>query len=165
MRNFFLFLAFICVFSSCVNEQKKALDRVLELEAQLMQVEDASSNTDLAKEVLVAYDEFMKAYPDAGNNPEILFKSGEVWKGLGAHLKSAKAFYQVHTKFPASDLAPLALFQQAHCFEALEQRLTAKKTYEEFMERYPNHPYIEQANGMIQNLHFSDEELIKQFQK
>jgi len=165
MRNLFLFLCFVCLLGSCANAQKKALDRVLELEAQLMQVEDASSNTDLAEEVLAAYDEFLKAFPDADNHSELLFKSGEVWKGLGAHLKSAKAFYQVHTKFPDSDLAPLALFQQAHCFEVLGQRLTAKKIYEEFIERYPNHPYEEQAKGMIQNLHFSDEELIKQFQK
>jgi len=164
MRNIFLFLFVIGVLSSCVNAQKKALDRVLDLETKLMQAQDTASNVDLAKEVLEAYSQFLKAYPNAENNPEILFKSGEVLKGLGEYLQSAEAFYYVHTKFPDSELAPLALFQQADCFEAMNQRLIAKNTYEEFMNRYPDHPYLDQAKGMMRLLHFSDEELINQFQ-
>jgi len=165
MRNLFLFLIFVAVLASCVNEENKTFGSVMELEAKLMQVQDTASDVELAKEVLEAYREFLKTYPDTEKMPEILFKSGEILKGLGAYLQSAQSFYRVHTKFPSSKLAPLALFQQADCFEAVDQRLTAKNTYEEFMERYPNHPYIEQAKGMIRLLHFSDEELIHQFQK
>ena len=165
MRTVFVLFCIVCLSISCVNPQKKALDRVLELEAKLRQVEEVSGHEDLANEVLLAYSGFLNAYPNAETNPEILFKSGEVLKGLGSYLKSAEFFNKVHTKFPDSKLAPLALFQQADCFEALEQRLTAKNTYEEFIERYPSHPYVEQAKGMIQLLYFSDEELIQQFQK
>ena len=165
MRTIFSLISFVCLLHSCVNEQKKALDKVLELEAKLMEVQDASSNESLAKEVLVAYSEFLKTYPEAEINPELLFKSGEVFKGLGQYLQAAQSFNKVHYSFPNSKLAPLAMFQQADCFEALDQRLTAKHTFEEFIERYPNHPYVEQAKGMIQLLYFSDEELINQFQK
>jgi tetratricopeptide (TPR) repeat protein len=165
MRNVFFLFSFVCLLCSCVNAQKEALDRVLELEAKLMAVQDASANVDLAKEVLIAYSDFLKAYPDAESNPEILFKSGEVFKGLGQYLQAAQFFNKVHYNFPNSKLAPLAMFQQADCFEALEQRLTAKNTYEEFIERYPSHPYVVQAKGMIQLLYYSDEELINQFQK
>ena len=112
----------------------------------------------------MVYDEFIRAYPDAEQIPELLFKSGEVLNGLGAHLKSAKAFHKVHTQFPNSKVAPIALFHQAHCFEALDKRLTAKNTYEDFIERYPNHPYVSQAKGMIQILNLSDDELIHKFQ-
>jgi len=165
MRNFFSFLIFVAVLASCANKEKNAFDSVMELEAKLMQVQDTASDVELAKEVLEAYREFLKTYPDTERKPEIFFKSGEILKGLGANLQSAQAFHRVHTKFPDSKLAPLALFQQADCFEIMHQRLTAKNTYEEFMERYPNHPYVEQAKGMIRLLHFSDEELIDQFQK
>ena len=44
------------------------------------------------------------------------------------------------------------------------QHLTAKNTYEDFIELYPNHPYVSQAKGMIQILNLSDEELIQKFQ-
>ena len=127
-------------------------------------LEDAAANETLAKDVLLAYDEFILTYPHAEQIPELLFKSGEVLKGLGAHLKSAKAFHKVHTQFPNTKIAPIALFHQAHCFEALDQHLTAKNTYEDFIERYPKHPYVSQANGMIQILNLSDEELIYKFQ-
>ena len=86
------------------------------------------SKPNTCKEVLVAYNEFIRAYPDAEQIPELLFKSGEVLKGLGAHLKSAKHFMEVHTQFPNAKVAPIALFHQAHCFEALDQHLTAKNT-------------------------------------
>ena len=95
-----------------------------------MEVQDASSNESLAKEVLVAYSEFLKTYPEAEINPELLFKSGEVFKGLGQYLQAAQSFNKVHYSFPNSKLAPLAMFQQADCFEALDQRLTAKHTFE-----------------------------------
>ena len=63
-----------------------------------------------------------------------------MFKGLGQYLQAAQFFNKVHYNFPNSKLAPLAMFQQADCFEALEQRLTAKNTYEEFIERYPKSP-------------------------
>jgi len=165
MRLILVLIAFVSVLSSCVNAQKKALDNVLALEDKLKLAQDASSNTDLALEVVAAYSQFLAAYPNIESKPKLLFKSGEVLKGLGENLKAAQYFYKVHHNFPESKLAPLALFYQAHCFEIIEQRLTAKNTYEEFIERYPNHPYVEQAIGMIQLLHYSDEDLIKQFEK
>ena len=164
MRVVLLSLLMLLVLNACDTKQQTDLKSLLELENKLMQAEDAAANETLAKEVLVVYDEFINTYPDAEQIPELLFKSGEVLKGLGAHLKSAKAFHKVHTQFPNAKVAPIALFHQAHCFEALDQHLTAKNTYEEFIERYPNHPYVDQAKGMIQILNLSDEELIHKFQ-
>ena len=152
MRVVLLSLLMLLVLNACETKQQKDLKILFELENKLMQVEDAAANQSLAKDVLEAYDEFIRAYPDAEQIPELLFKSGEVLKGLGAHLKSAKAFHKVHNHFPNAKVAPIALFHQAHCFEQLDQFLTAKKTYEEFIERYPNHPYVDQAKGMIQIL-------------
>ena len=144
MRVVLISLLMLLVLNACETKQQKDLISLLELENKLMQAEDAAANETLAKEVLVVYD--------------------EVLKGLGAHLKSAKAFHKVHTQFPNAKVAPIALFHKAHCFEALDQHLTAKNTYEDFIERYPNHPYVSQAKGMIQILNLSDEELIHKFQ-
>tara|TARA_B100001093_G_scaffold513180_1_gene584553 strand:- start:1716 stop:2207 length:492 start_codon:yes stop_codon:yes gene_type:complete len=157
----FLISFFFC---SCVNEEKKALDQLFILQRKLMQVEDAVSNRALAIEVLETYNSFLEAYPDSENNPEILYNVGQVFMGLGNNSKALDSFYLVHSKFPKSSWAPLAFFQQASCFESLNQRLTAKKTYEEFVERYPNHPYIFQANELIKLLYLTDEELINQFE-
>ncbi len=161
--RYLLYVSFM--FSACVNDQKKAFDQLLEVQSRLMQVEDAMSNKVLAREVLEAYSFFLDAFPDSENNAEILFNSGQVYKGLGKNLNALECFYLVHSKFPESSWAALAFFQQADCFEAIDQRLTAKNTYEEFIERYPDHPYESQAKEMIQMLYLTDEELIKQFEK
>ena len=159
--RFVYFFSFI--FLACVNPKQKAIDRILELETRLKLIEDLSSNEVLAYEVLSEYSNFLKLYPNAKIAPELFFKSGEVFKGLGLYLKAANSFYEVHAKYSNTSIAPLALFQQAHCFEILKQKITAKNTYEEFINRYPNHPYVEQAKGMIQLLYFSDEEIIQKF--
>ena len=104
----------LLVLNACVNKQQIDLKILLELENKLMKVEDVAANETLAKDVLLAYDEFILAYPHAEQIPELLFKSGEVLKGLGAHLKSAKAFHKVHTQYPNAKIAPIALFHQAH---------------------------------------------------
>lgn len=161
--SYLIYVSFM--FSACVNDQKKAFDQLLEVQGRLMQVEDVMSNKVLAREVLEAYSSYLDTFPDAENNAEILFNSGQVYKGLNKNLKALESFYLVHSKFPRSPWAALAFFQQADCFEALDQRLTAKNTYEEFIERYPNHPYELQAKKMIQLLYLTDEELIKQFEK
>lgn len=165
MRKLIIVLAVLASLSSCVNAQKKALDRVLSLEAKLKEVQDVNSDKELAREVVAAYSEFLEAYPESDVNPEILFKSGEVLRGLNSDLKAAKVFYNLHSKFPKSPLAPIAMIQQADCFTSLGQNLTAKHIYEQFLERYPNHAYVSQVEGLIQLLHYSDEELIKNFEK
>jgi len=159
--RFFLFVAIL--FFSCGNSEQKALQKVLQLERVLMLAEDVSSNEVLARKVLQEYTLFLELYPDADVAPELYFKSGEILKGLGQYLNAAKAFHQVHTKYKHTSIAPIALFQQADCFEAMDQRKTAKNTYEEFINRYPNHPYTDQAQDMIKLLHFSDQELIQKF--
>jgi outer membrane protein assembly factor BamD (BamD/ComL family) len=165
MRLRLLFCLIILSFSSCKTEQDKALEKVMSLEMELKALEDASTNMELASEVVFAYQEFVKAYPEAVENPGLLYKCGEVYKGMGKDLMSAKVFFQVQSNYPNTKYAPMALFLQGHAFEAIGQRLTAKTIYEEFLERYPEHPYSEQVMGMIALLQYSDEELIEQFQK
>mgnify|MGYP001160119838 CR=1 FL=1 len=164
MRAGFVALSFLLMLCACETKKGLALKKISALESQLLQLDDTAKNRPLAQEVLIEYDAFIQTYPDSEETPDLLFKSGEVLKGMGAYLKSAKAFHKVYSQFPNTKVAPIALFQQAHCFESLDQRATAKKSYETFIERYPNHAYIDQAKGMIKMLHLSDEELIDQFQ-
>lgn len=164
MRSGFVAISFLLLVYACETKKDFALKKISVLESQLLQLEDTAENRPLAEEVLIEYDAFIQIYPDSEEAPDLLFKSGEVLKGMGAYRKSANAFHKVYSQFPNTKVAPIALFQQAHCFEALGQRATAKKSYETFIECYPNHAYIDQAKGMIKMLHLSDEELINQFQ-
>ena len=62
MRVVLLSLLMLLVLNACETNQQTDLKSLLELENKLMQVEDAAANQTLAKEVLVAYDEFIRAY-------------------------------------------------------------------------------------------------------
>lgn len=165
MRFFLLCLLFLSVFSSCVDREKNDYRSIENLELKLREQQELTQDSIFADELLQAYRIFLSSHPQSPKKPEILFKYGEVLNGQSKWMNAVEIFHQVHDNHPNSPLAPLALFQQAYCFEKLEQRLTAKNTYQDFIMRYPKHPYIEQAKGMIALLQYSDEELMQQFQE
>ena len=165
MRCFILCLLFLSLCSSCVDREKNDYKTIETIESKLRTQQDLSNDSVFAEQLLQTYRIFLSSHPQSSKKPELLFKYAEVLKGQSRWLNAVEIFHQVHDKHADSPLAPLALFQQAHCFEKLEQRLTAKNTYQEFIRRYPEHPYIEQAKGMIALLQYSDEELMQQFQE
>ena len=69
MRVVLMSLLMLLVLNACETKQQKDLISLLELENKLMQTADAAANETLAKEVLVVYDEFINAYPDAEQIP------------------------------------------------------------------------------------------------
>ncbi|MDG1849184.1 MAG: tetratricopeptide repeat protein [Flavobacteriales bacterium] len=158
-------LIFLSVLTSCVDREKYDYRHIVKLESQLLEQQVLEYDSAYAEQLLQAYRIFLSSHPTSSKKTELLFKYAEVLKGQGSWLDAAEIFHQVHDLHPESSLAPLALFHQAHCFEMLQQKLTAKNTYQEFITRYPNHPYIEQAKGMIALLQYSDEELMQQFQE
>ena len=47
----------------------------------------------------------------------------------------------------------------------LDQKGDAKTAYEEVISRYPDHPFARDAKQMIENLQYTDEQLIEKFKK
>ena len=82
MRVILLSLLMLLVLNACDTKQQTDLKSLLELENKLMQVEDAEANQTLAKDVLLAYDEFILAYPDAEQIPDFLIQLLELLQSL-----------------------------------------------------------------------------------
>lgn len=161
MNNLKIIISLSLLFSACLNPQKKALNDVMDLELKLKYIEDAQMNPELAQDVVEAYVNFVNAFPEAPENDKLLFKCGEVLEGLQLYSKAIAQFNLVYKKHPSSQLAPIAMFRQAYCLELLGQKKSAKNTYEIFIERYPEHQYVDQALGMIRLLNYTDDSLIK----
>ncbi len=49
--------------------------------------------------------------------------------------------------------------------DGLNEKGRAKQAYEEVIMRFPDHPFAKDARAMIDNLQYTDEELIERFKK
>ena len=165
MRRLSSCFLFLCLLASCVDREKDDYQHIEKLESQLIEQQVLEYDAAYAEKLLQAYRIFLSSHPESPKKPELLFKYGEVLKGQRRWLDAADIFHRVHDTHSESPLAPLALFHEAHCFEKLQQKHSAKKTYQDFITRYPNHPYVDEAKGMMMLLNYSDEDLMQQFQQ
>jgi len=96
----------------------------------------------------------------------MLFKAGDVARGLRNPGKAIQLWGFLWRDYPAHAKAPDALFLQAFTFETmLNDASSAKSYYTQFVEKFPTHKLVPQAQLSIQNLSKSPEDLIKEFQK
>ena len=59
----------------------------------------------------------------------------------------------------------MALFMKAFLFdESLKDVENARKYYQEFIDKYPNHEFAKQAKLLMENLGKSQEEVLKSLQ-
>lgn len=97
---------------------------------------------------------------------DMLFKAGEVSMGIGQGNMAVKYFKIVSQDHRGFHKAPEALFLAGFCEENVNKDTAdARRFYELFMNRYPDHKLAEDAKFSIQNMKMSDEELIRMFEE
>ncbi len=182
MKNFFFLLTLcaVCLSASCqrteINDtaqtapetrtEKTALREIDKLEAKLRKAKNIKDEMPAAQELVKLSETFGKKYPLHKKSPDVLFKGGDVARGIGNYGKAVQLWGQVWRNYPDYGRAPDAVFMQAFTFENnLSDLENAKKYYRRVIEDYPEHPLHEQALTALKNLGKSPEELIREFQK
>jgi hypothetical protein len=97
---------------------------------------------------------------------DMLFKAGEVSMGIGQGNLAVKYFKMISDDHRDFYKAPEALFLAGFCEENVNKDTAdARRFYELFVNRYPEHKLAEDAKFSIQNMKMSDEELIRMFEE
>lgn len=169
---FILFLPLIACNQSQEENAAKEVSKekleiqIKELEARLIKAEDAQKDMQAAKELIAKSVEFAKLYPKDSLSASYLFKAADVSRGIKDFGNAVKLWGQVWRTYGNYSKAPDALFLQGFTFDNdLEDKKMAKKYYEDFLKKYPSHPYANQVQQLLGVLGKSPEELIKEFQK
>lgn len=85
---------------------------------------------------------------------------------IGEPNTALRFYYHVAERMPNHRDAPFALFMMGTIYnDDLQDLDNAKKTYEEFLRRYPDNDFAEDARKSLQNLGIPLEELVKQFEQ
>ena len=159
-----MFLA-SAILSGCGNNKKTELTAKIEALEQILFSGSQMFNDSAAQAVVNAYSDFAESFPEDTLSPEYLFKAGEVSLGLNQPSEAMKYYKKVFDQYPNFKRSSYSLFLQAYVLDNyLNDDNQAGEIYKIFIQKYPDHPMVKDAEFSIRNLGKSDEELIKEFE-
>jgi tetratricopeptide (TPR) repeat protein len=119
-----------------------------------------------AEKLLASYEEYIKYHSFEDISKDYQFKAGELAKSLNKPHVAVKYFNDLLARAPQHEKAPVALFYKAMIIgDMLHEDELAKATYQEFIDTYPDHPFVESAKESIKLQGKSLEEIVAGFEK
>jgi len=161
-----LFLTGILFFiSACGPSRDKSVKIIRELEQRLYSSEAVSFDKEKGDSLLNLYDEFIRSHPKDSLTPGFLFKAANLAMTMNDGKKAIGFFDQYTKDYPEGPKAPLCLFFKAFIYENMVKNLEkAKETYLQFIERYPNNDFADDAQLAIQNLGKTPDQMVREFE-
>lgn len=109
---------------------------------------------------------FGQSFPQDTMVPEYLFRAASLSRSLGEPNKTLMLYDRLIADFPNWRRIPDAYYLRAFTIDAdLKKKGEAKTAYEEVIKRFPEHKFAADARQMIENLQYTDEELIERFKR
>lgn len=143
-------------------------ERVAEIDkhSSLLFADSLNFNSEYANNLLKAYEDYIEFHSFQEESKEYQFKAGELAKALNKPHVAIRHFNNLLERDPNHDKAPLALFYKAMIIgDMLHEDELAKTTYQEFIDQYPAHPFIESAKASIELQGKSLDEIVEGFEK
>jgi TolA-binding protein len=162
-----LLLVSVTLIISCGTnaEKKKILDRIAASEAKIFGDTTATiPDEKTGMEMIQAYTDYANAYPKDTISAEFLFKGAEIAMNLNKSGMAIEYYNRILLSYPAFEKRPYCVFLQAFILEnQMNQYDQAKARYQEFIDKYPDHVLVKDAQASIENMGKPIEELIKQW--
>lgn len=162
------FSLFLVIFGaiSCSSPQKQRKEKITDLEKELFSEEDKVLDKEKAQTLVTAYIAYADEFAGDSESPLYLFKAGDMVMNLKLPQKAISIFDRILRDYPEFEKAPQCLFLKGYIYEnEIGDLNTAKKIYEDFLQKYPDDDFADDAEVSIKNLGKSPEELIREFEE
>ena len=167
MIRLFLLTALIVCSWSCQSQQPEAVRAIEAQEAILYS--DTMGDVDRAAgtkmiELYLAYADSNSS--DTARTADYLFKAAEVSMGIEEYWKAIQLFNRLKDTYPDHYLAREALFYQGFIFENHVQLLDyARKTYGEYLLKYPEGERAEDIRNMMAVMDRPIEDVVNEWEE
>lgn len=163
MKNKVLYILLIML-AACSGGRQQLLDEIKEKEAIVTKSYEDVIDKSTAESLRQDYLDFADDYPDDSLAPKFLHKAAELSLAIDMAKDAVSTLDTLISRYPDYKYLPDALFFKGFIQENhLKDMAAAKKTYEDFLKRFPNHELADQVAVTIENLGKSPEELVKEF--
>jgi len=165
MKNIIYLLALVMLYSCSGNTDIKVEgaelvedpidtfeERVSEIDKYTAAVfaDSLNFNAVYATKLLAAYEDYIKFHSFEADSYDIQFKAGEMAKALNKPHIAIKHFNDLIERKPTHEKAGMALFYKAMIIgDMLHEDELAIKTYQEFIDKYPDNPFVPSARESI----------------
>lgn len=123
-------------------------------------------NQQAVREFIQLSESYAAILPEATETPDWLYQAGEVAGALHDYDTTLALFQKVNENYPSYDKASQVLFMRAFTLDSELQRFEeARPLYQEFLQKYPNDEFADDAQFLLENLGKSEEEIIRSFQE
>lgn len=171
MRKYCLMMAIVIVGFSCSGPQKGSskndlTDSIASMEDKLYNSQDVQVSKEEATNLIAMYKQFADEFPDDSLAPLYLFRASDLSMNLQRPKETIALFDALLENYPDYEKTPSVLFLKAFVYEDQLRDLDhARMYYEEFIEKYPDSDFADDAEMSLKNLGKTPEELILEFEK
>ena len=180
--SLFSLLILVALFSACGGEEQsesniqadQPTEEVVAAEQQktIAKLEDELYQENLkfdrrtANQIFDVYIGYAAEHPLDTITPEYLFRAAQVSTGLKKNELAIKIYDRIIKNYPDWNKIVETKFMKGFTYENhLDQLGAAKEVYQDIIYDHPDHPLAVQAKQLIDNMQYSDEELIKKWQE
>jgi TolA-binding protein len=165
LKKFVYPLLSVLIVLACSSPQSEKKQEIKKMEDVLFSDDNKMVDREKAGELIKLYVSFADQFPDDKETPEYLFKAGDMSMNLNMPQKAIQVFDRILKDYSDYEKAPQCLFLKGYVYEnEIGDMNTAKKLYEDFIAKYPDDEFADDAAVSIKNLGKSPEELIKEFE-
>ena len=126
---------------------------------------DAPNKNDLQK-AITAFRDFAFHFPEDDRAADYLLKASDIALTLGQNEKSVTILNQIIDEYPNYEKMESVCYNRAsHTDFELRDTAAARQYYLEFMEKYPESDFMDDAQARIDQNFMSLEELVEMFSK
>ncbi|UCH82745.1 MAG: tol-pal system protein YbgF [Candidatus Latescibacterota bacterium] len=93
---------------------------------------------------------YLVRFPQAPNVPEAHYYLGESYYSLSRYLEAVAEYQSVIREYSHSRLVPACYLKSGYCYQNLEEKQLAEKTFRELISIYPRSEEAEQARVALQ---------------
>ena len=161
MKNIVFSLILIFIAISCGS---------VETDSELFQKGKTLVEQKKITEAVAAYDQLLREYPKSNFADSTLYNLASIYQyNMVSNLnkkeslkKAADYFKQIYDEFPDRGLAPAGLFMCGYIqANELKDYDAATKTYNLFLEKYPDSEFAVSAKAELDNMGLTPEDILK----
>ncbi len=119
-----------------------------------------------AQMLMDVYKAYVAAYPLDNRAPDYLFRAASVARAMKEPRQSIMLYDRIISDYQGWDRLADAFYLKAFTIDTeLGHKGDAREAYQQVIFTFPDHPFAKDARVMIENLEYTDEELIQRFQQ
>lgn len=150
---------------SCKPSKESELEKIKDLETKILADRETSIDGVGAYNLQAAYTSFYENFPKEPETPGLLFKAADMCVNLKWSKQAIEYLTIINTQYPDFEKAPDALFMLAFVYDHLiEDDAKAGEYYRAYINQFPDHIFVKDAEASIRNLGKTDEEIIREFE-